>query len=198
MIKSGKKQQFSDVWTTQTQLGKLFRLSAREIGQKLNELGLRTYSVIHRKHIPTQYAISAGFCTSALLKHGIPFYMWHKDKISQLFQEKMYLMALSDDDIEHRETALYLIDVEKETDEDYDKMYYLFFDTISPEDLPSIIAWSLIEACKSNDPVYQRLVGGIAPEDFAVINRELERLASPIRLQAKTVLSVVEEIDSLS
>ena len=198
MSKRSKKQKFSDVWTTQTQLGKLFSLSAREIGQKLNELELRTYSITHRKYIPTQQALSTGFCTSTPLKHGVPFYMWHKDKISRLLHEKMHLTVLSEADVEYRETALYLIDAEKEGGEDYDKMYYLFFDTISPEDLPPIIAWSLIEAYKNNDPIYQRLVDGIAPEDFAVINQELERLASPIRLEGAAVLSTAEEVDSSS
>jgi hypothetical protein len=89
---------------------------------------------------------------------------------------------LSDEDVAYRETALCLIEAEKESDEDYDKMYYLFFDIISPADLPCIIAWSLIEAHKNADPIYQHLVDGIANEDFATINRELARLHSPIRL----------------
>src|SRR5579883_1825834 len=114
MGKRDKKRKFSEVWATQTQLGNMFNLSAKEIGQKLNELELRTYSVDRHKHIPTHYAIDSGFCTSTPLKHGIPFHMWHREKVSLLLQEKLRLMPLSDDDIEYRETALYLIEAEKE------------------------------------------------------------------------------------
>jgi hypothetical protein len=195
MGKRGKKQKFSDIWATQTQLGNMFNLSAKEIGQKLNELELRTYSIDQHKHIPTPYAIDNGFCTSTPLKHGIPFYMWQREKVSLLLQEKFHLVPLSDADIEYRNTALYLIEAEKETDENYDKTYYLFFDTISPEDLPAIIAWSLIEARKKADPIYQHLIEGIAAEDFATINYQLERLGSSIRLGSHTVASTTEQAD---
>jgi hypothetical protein len=198
MSKSSKKRKFSDTWATLTQLGSMFNLSAKEIGQKLNELELRTYSIDQHKYIPTQDAINNGFCTSTPLKHGIPFYMWQREKVSLLLQEKFHIVPLSDADIEYRETALYLIETEKEADEGYDKMYYLFFDTISPEDLPSIIAWSLIEARKSADPVYQRLIDGIAIEDFAIINHQLERLGSSIRLRSNAAVSLAEQTDAPS
>ena len=77
-------------------------------------------------------------------------------------------------------------------------MYYLFFDTISPEDLPAIIAWSLIEARKNADPVYQHLIDGIAIEDFAIINYQLERLGSPIRLGSNSTVSLAEQSDAPS
>jgi hypothetical protein len=198
MGKHGKKRKFSDTWATLTQLGSMFNLSAKEIGQKLNELELRTYSIDQHKYIPTQDAINNGFCTSTPLKHGIPFYMWQRDKVSLLLQEKFHIVPLSNADIEYRETALYLIETEKEADEGYDKMYYLFFDTISPEDLPSIIAWSLIEARKNADPVYQRLIDGIAMEDFPVINHQLERLGSSIRLKSNSIVSLAEQTDAPS
>ena len=198
MGKRDKKRKFSAIWANQTQLGNMFNLSAKEIGQKLNELELRIYSVDRHKYIPTQSAINDGFCTSTPLKHGVPFYMWHREKVSLLLQEKLHLVPLSDADIEYRETALYLIETEKEADEDYDKMYYLFFDTISPEDLPPIIAWSLIEARKNADPIYQHIIDGIAVEDFAIINAELERLSSSIRLGSNTVSSIAEQSDAPS
>ena len=196
MSKRGKKRKFSDTWATLTQLGSMFNLSAKEIGQKLNELELRTYSINQHKYIPTQDAINNGFCTSTPLKHGIPFYMWQREKISLLLQEKFHIVPLSDADIEYRETALYLIETEKEADEGYDKMYSLFFDTISPEDLPAIIAWSLIEAHKNADPVYQRLIDGIAIEDFAIINHQLERLGSSIHLKSNATISLAEQPDA--
>jgi hypothetical protein len=197
MGKRDKKRKFSDIWATQTQLGNMFNLSAKEIGHKLNELELRTYSVEQHKYIPTQTAINNGFCTSTPLKHGVPFYMWHRKKVSLSLQENFHLVPLSDADIEYRETALYLIETEKEADEGYDKMYYLFFDTISPEDLPPIIAWALIEARKNADLVYQRLIDGIAAEDFAIVNSELERLGSSICLGSKAVSSIEEQADDL-
>jgi hypothetical protein len=198
MSKRGKKRKFSDTWATLTQLGSMFNLSAKEIGQKLNELELRTYSIDQHKYIPTQDAINTGFCTSTPLKHGIPFYMWQREKVSLLLQEKFHIAPMSDADIEYRETALYLIEAEKEADEGYDKMYYLFFDTISPEDLPSIIAWSLIETRKNADPVYQHLIDGIAMEDFPIINHQLERLGSSIRLRSNATVSLVEQSDAPS
>lgn len=190
MGKRGKKRKFSDVWATQTQLGNMFNLSPKEIGQKLNELELRTYNIDQHKYIPTSYALENGFCTSTPLKHGIPFYMWQREKVSLLLQEKFQLVPLSDADIEYRETALYLIEAEKEADDGYDKMYYLFFDTIAPEDLPAIIAWALIETRKKADPIHQRLVDGIAPEDFSAINYQLERLGSTLRLGSSPIISM--------
>ena len=198
MGERGKRRKFSAIWATQTQLGNIFTLSAKEIGQKLNDLELRTYSIDQHKYVPTQHAIDNGFCTSTPLKHGIPFYMWHREKVSQLLLEKFHLMPLSDSDIEYRETALYLIEAEKEADEGYDKMYYLFFDTISPEDLPAIIAWSLIEARKKADPIYQHLIEGIAVEDFAIINHQLERLGSSIHLGSNAVSSIAGQSDAPS
>ena len=41
MAKQKSKQKFSATWATQTQLGEYFSMTAKEIGQKLIELGLR-------------------------------------------------------------------------------------------------------------------------------------------------------------
>jgi len=193
MGKHKGKQKFSSTWVTQTQLGEHFSMTAREIGQKLVELGLRIYNKDQRQYVPTQQALAEGLCTSTPLKNGTPFYMWHKGKVSKLLQEKTQVKPLSDEDVEHRETALYLLQAEKDAEEGYDKVYYLLFDSISPKDLPTIMAWMLIEARKRVDASYQSLLDSITAEEFSAINRQLERLGADIRLGEPTDTSAARD-----
>ena len=190
MAKHGSKQKFSATWATQTQLGEHFSMTAKEIGQKLIELGLRTYDEEQHQYVPTPQALADGLCTYTPLKSGKPFYMWHKAKISKLMQEKTQVRPLSDKDVEYREMALSLLELDKDAEEGFDKAYYLFFDSLSPKDLPTILAWALIEAHKeavgqkgkADDTAYQRLLEGIEAKDFPAINQQLERLGADTRL----------------
>lgn len=182
MGKHNKQQKFSATWVTQTQLGEHFSMTAREIGKKLIELGLRTYDQEQHQYGPTQEALSEGLCTATPLKDGTPFYMWHKGKVSQLLQEKTSVKPLSDQDVEYREIALHLIQAEKDARAGYDKVYYLLFDSISPKELPTVMAWMLIEAHKRSTTSYQSMLDSISAEDFTAINRQLERLGTDIRL----------------
>src|SRR5947209_16074824 len=99
MAKHGKK--FSTIWVTQTQLGEHFSMTAKEIGQKLIELGLRIYDEEQRQYVPTPQALTDGLCTYTPLKNGKPFYMWHKGQISKLLREQTQLKPLSDQDVEY-------------------------------------------------------------------------------------------------
>ncbi len=190
MAKHRSKQKFSAIWATQTQLGEHFSMTAKEIGQKLSELGLRIYDEEQRQYVPTPQALADGLCTYTPLKSGKPFYMWHKAKISKMMQEKTQIKPLSDKDVEYREMALSLLELDKDAEKGFDKAYYLFFDSLSPKDIPTILAWALIEAHKesveqkgkADGTAYQRLRDGIEAKDFPAINSQLERLGADIRL----------------
>src|SRR5260221_2471086 len=144
MAKHGSKQRRSSTCATMTELGEYFGITAKEIGQKLGELELRTYHADQSRYIPTQEAVAVGLCTYTELKSGLSFYLWHREKVSALLQEKTQMNPASVKDVEYRRTALDLLELEKGAD----KLYYLFLDSISAQDLPPILAWALIEARK--------------------------------------------------
>jgi hypothetical protein len=79
-----QNQKFADIWATQTNLGLYFQMSARAIGQKLVELGLRQYDEAKSAYVPTEKALTEGYCKSTPLKDGTPFYMWHREKVEAL------------------------------------------------------------------------------------------------------------------
>ena len=180
MAKHGSKQRFSSRWATMTELGEYFGITAREIGQKLVELELRMYNAEKSRYIPTQEAVAEGLCTYTELKSGLSFYLWHREKVSALLQEKTQMNPASVKDIEYRRTALDLLELAKGED----KLYYLFLDAISAQDLPPILAWALIEARKDalSKTYYQDFLDSIEAEDFLAINQHLTRLGVDIRL----------------
>lgn len=73
---------FKDQYKNQTELGKIYGLSAREIGKKLAEFGLKEGAV------PTKKALDEKIAISAPLKDKTPFYMWDVKKIKGIFKEK--------------------------------------------------------------------------------------------------------------
>jgi ribonuclease HI len=66
------------IWSTQTELGKQFGLTARQIGTHLTELGLKDGSQA------TEKALADGLAAERKLKDGTPFFVWHGEKVTSL------------------------------------------------------------------------------------------------------------------
>ncbi|GAA4286571.1 ribonuclease H [Georgenia daeguensis] len=69
-------------WSTQTELGKQFGLTARQIGTHLSELGLKDGSSA------TEKALADGLAAERTLKDGTPFFVWHGEQVPALLREK--------------------------------------------------------------------------------------------------------------
>lgn len=70
------------MYLTQTELGKLFGVSCKVVGDWLIEVGLRT---IDRK--PTRTAFDGGFVSQAALNAGGYFYKWDDEKTIKALEE---------------------------------------------------------------------------------------------------------------
>ncbi|WP_240645842.1 ribonuclease H [Georgenia sp. SYP-B2076] len=68
----------SKSWSTQTELGKMFALTAREVGQHLTELGLKEGASAAER------AVSDGLAKDAKLRDGTVFYVWHTERVGAL------------------------------------------------------------------------------------------------------------------
>ena len=75
---------FNRVWSNQTNLGKIFGLSAVAIGKILIEHGLKD----HKSGQATLEAIEGGYAKSTPLKSGTPFFMWNLNKVKNLIGKK--------------------------------------------------------------------------------------------------------------
>src|SRR6266566_5779374 len=97
----GKKghQKFTDIWATQTNLGKQFGLSAIAMGKKLKELGLRA-----EDGNPTVQALCQGYCTPTPLKDGTPFFLWNRQQVEELMRAHGY-QRLDPQEVKARELA---------------------------------------------------------------------------------------------
>jgi hypothetical protein len=102
------RQKFADIWLNQTNLGKQFGLSSIAMGKKLKELQLKDAD-----GKPTDQALAEGYCTSTPLKDGIPFFMWHGQKVATLMQSKGY-QKLDSQEFKARELADEWIHIHKQ------------------------------------------------------------------------------------
>lgn len=75
------RQIYTDAWANLTTLGKQFGLSATAMGRKLKTLGLRC-----EDGYPTKQAFVDGYCIPTLLKDGISFFMWNRQKTEALMR----------------------------------------------------------------------------------------------------------------
>ncbi|PFG38074.1 ribonuclease HI [Georgenia soli] len=69
-------------WSTQTELGQQFGLTARQIGTHLTELGLKDGPSA------TEKALADGLAAERTLKDGTPFFVWHGEKIAALLTQR--------------------------------------------------------------------------------------------------------------
>ncbi|MFD1507663.1 ribonuclease H [Georgenia yuyongxinii] len=67
-------------WSTQTQLGTMFSLTARQVGTHLSELGLKDGARA------TDRAVDEGLAKDAKLRDGTVFYVWHTDRVAELLR----------------------------------------------------------------------------------------------------------------
>ena len=128
-----RSPRFRDIWVNQTELGQHFGMSAIAIGKKLREIGLRT-----EQKEPTERAQNEGYCRFAPMKDGTPFYLWNKEKVATLLRGSG-MKQLSQEEVEARETAHMLIDLNCQAEETgIDKILYLAVDEIHERDYPLI------------------------------------------------------------
>jgi hypothetical protein len=92
-------QKFADTWANQTNLGKLYGLSAVAMGKRLKELGLRG-----EDGNPTERALSEGYCKSTPLRDGTPFFMWNRQRVGESMQSKGH-QRLDTQEVKARELA---------------------------------------------------------------------------------------------
>ena len=78
---SKKKNKWSKVWVSQTDIGHYYGLSAIKVGRVLTELGLKD------KAGATQRAIDGGFAVSTPLADGTQHWRWRKGKVLHAFDE---------------------------------------------------------------------------------------------------------------
>ncbi|MGH2509703.1 MAG: hypothetical protein ACRDHZ_20175 [Ktedonobacteraceae bacterium] len=133
MMSKKRPPRFRDIWVNQTELGQHFGISAIAMGKKLREVGLRT-----EQKEPTEHATNDGYCRSAPMKDGTPFYLWNKEKVAALLRESG-MSQLSQQEVDARETAQMLIDLEQQAEETgIDKILYFAVDEIPKRDYPLI------------------------------------------------------------
>jgi len=124
---------FRDIWVNQTELGRHFGMSAVAIGKKLCEVGLRT-----EQKDPTERAKTEGYCRFTPMKDGTPFYLWNKEKVATLLRQSG-MSQLSEIEVDARDTAQMLIDLERQAEETgIDKLLYFAVDEIPERDYPLI------------------------------------------------------------
>lgn len=75
---------FNQKWASQTDLGKLYGMSAVALGKELESLGLR--DVVSKA--PTQIARDGGWCVSTPLKNEKVHWMWNRAKLLETFDSK--------------------------------------------------------------------------------------------------------------
>jgi hypothetical protein len=123
-MSKGKK--FRDIWLNQTRLGQRFGISAVAIGRKLRELGLRG-----EDNLPTPEAVESGYCRSAPLRDGTPFFLWHADMVAARLRHAG-LTELSAQEQRCRELAGEYIEMQRLWDEGRDKLASLLWDELRP------------------------------------------------------------------
>jgi ribonuclease HI len=69
-------------WSTQTELGRQFGLTARQIGTHLTELGLKDGSRA------TEQALADDLAAERTLKDGTPFFVWNGEKIPAMLADR--------------------------------------------------------------------------------------------------------------
>lgn len=67
-------------WSTQTELGAMFALTARQVGAHLTSLGLKDGSRA------TERAVADGVAKDAKLRDGTIFYVWHTERVAALLE----------------------------------------------------------------------------------------------------------------
>ncbi len=180
-----KHEKISQTWLTLTDLGALFGKTPREMSFYLEEVGLRTFDPYYHQHLPTALAQSQEFCISASSHRKTLFYLWHKEKLSRFLQETLSLPLLKEADFQARNLALQFLRYCKKQSYIYHAPFDPLYDVLFAPNMPTILAWYLIEERKKSEvfvPNSRDLLTIIDACYFHLINNELERLNSEIHL----------------
>ena len=126
---SNKKRKFKDVWGNQTDIGRLFGLSAIKVGNLLIEHGLKDSIT----KTATEKAIKEGFAKETPLKDGTYFCMWNKQQIKSIISQSV--KPLTDEqkwinDALERKKA-----IDREDEQGNDKVAMLMYDCFY-DDIP--------------------------------------------------------------
>jgi hypothetical protein len=128
---SKNKKKFNQIWSSQTDLGKKFGLSAIAVGKLLIEAGLK--DAVTKS--ATEKALKDGYAKSTPLKDGTPYFMWNIEKVRPLIAKDH--QPLSTIEYWVRE----VLDIYKEaqkSDDEGNKFAYLMLDGMY-DDVPKDI-----------------------------------------------------------
>lgn len=139
--KTGSRS-FSKVWVNQTNLGRLFGLSAIAVGKILTSHGLKDGGGA------TSKALSEGWATSTPLKDGTPFFMWNRDRCAELMGKSH--QRLSRVDVAVNDVLKMIERAQECLDEGDDKMASLIYDCMYDE-VPEDIVDRVRERIEEND-----------------------------------------------
>jgi len=123
----GSNKKFSQEWSSATDIGREFGISAIAVNKQLCEAGLRNAA---EKSL-TARAIDEGWAKPTPLKDGTPHFMWNRPKVLGLLSQKRPRLS-------HAEVALegFLRDIlklEEEAEETgIDKLLYFYIDAEVP------------------------------------------------------------------
>lgn len=127
------KKKFTNVWGSQSDIGKLFGISAIAVGKVLITERLKDKDT----KAPTKVALDLGWAISTPLSTGEPFFMWNKAKVKELLKHRGEV-KLSPLEVQIKDVALKLKEIDKMSNAGEDKLASLCLDTIFenvPKDL---------------------------------------------------------------
>ena len=142
MSKHRKKLKFKDVWANQTDIGKLFGLSAIKVGNKLTEHGLKDPDTKKA----TEKALKEGFVKETPLKDGTYFCMWNKQKIKSLLLSD--IKPISNEQIWINEALKRCKEIKRMDDEGEDKLSSLMWESLY-DDIPKEYRTKVQEAIEA-------------------------------------------------
>ena len=179
------QSKFSLIWLTLTELGILFGLNTQEMSYYLEELGLRAFHTQHHQYMPTVWAHQQGLCLLTGSRRKNLFYLWHKQKVSALLQERFHLQLLSEEDRHARSLALQLLHHCKKQRRKHATTFDPLRDILFAPNMPTIVAWYILEEGKRTEiaePKSRDLLELIGGSYARIVSREMERLGSDIWL----------------
>lgn len=129
-----KKKKFREIWSSQTELGKKFGISAIEVGKLLIQYGLKDPNTKKA----TKKALDDGYAKFTPLRDGTPHYMWNIEKVQGFLLEKH--QPLSQVDYWANEVKRILREADSLSEKGEDKLAYLMYDSAYVDVPKNIVA----------------------------------------------------------
>ena len=146
-----KKKKFRYVWINQTRLGREFNLSVVAIGKLLIKEGLKDGNT----GFATDKAVKEGYATFTPLKDGTKFYMWNREKVTDLLKQEH--KPATEIEKYYTDAMKMLKEIKKLNDEGQDKLAYMYMDVFW-DGFPKHIKPQLVEMLKQS--VFKEYFGG--------------------------------------